>query len=111
MDILPRECRSRISTGTGLFVFDKVIKKSVGFHAVDMERKTDQSVKKTVSRITDLFFSGNRVSTLLPVCAVIEAQEASEILHPYSGDHNVTNKETDKVLKTVEPYIYGLTPM
>ncbi len=59
VDILPRECRSRISMGTGLFVLDKVIKKSVGFHALDMERKTDQSVNKTVEQITDLFFSGN----------------------------------------------------
>lgn len=43
--------------------------------------------------------------------AIMSVQNASEILHARIGEHEVTDKQVDELLKAVEPYIYGATPL
>ena len=43
--------------------------------------------------------------------AIMSVQDASEILHARTGEHEVTNEQVDELLKAVEPYIYGATPL
>lgn len=43
--------------------------------------------------------------------AIMSVMNASEILHARIGEHEVTDKQVDELLKAVEPYIYGATPL
>ena len=43
--------------------------------------------------------------------AIMSVQNASEILHDRIGEHELTDKQVDELLKAVEPYIYGATPL
>ena len=43
--------------------------------------------------------------------AIMSVHDASEILHASVGDQELTNKRVDELLETIEPLIYGLTPL
>ena len=43
--------------------------------------------------------------------AIMNVQKASEILHASTDEHEVTDDRVDELLKAVEPYIYGNTPL
>ena len=43
--------------------------------------------------------------------AIMSVHDASEILHDSVGDQELTNDRADKLLKIIEPHIYGQTPL
>ncbi len=72
---------------------------------------TDEEVRSTIRRGMELVWETSAVSVTDEV--VMRAQDARKILRYYSNetDRDLTRQEVDDLVKTVEPFIYGHTPM
>ncbi|XP_068678870.1 uncharacterized protein [Montipora foliosa] len=103
--ILPHECREmKVRPGSlvneGAYMIASEARK---------ESATEESVKETMEKGKDLLAEFRMVA----VCeaAIMSIQTASEIQHASKGDHELTDERINELIKTVEPYIYGSTPL
>ena len=68
------------------------------------------------SSVREAIYKGKRLLErieMVPVskAAIMSVQSASDILHASTGKKEVDKKRVDELLKAVEPYIYGGTPL
>jgi len=70
---------------------------------------TEDSVKEAIEKGKRLIAAEMKVG--VSRAAVMSVPDASEILHASIGDQELTNERVDELLKTVEPCIYGGTPL
>ena len=110
-ECLPRECRE---------LSDSFVKEGAYFMAglvpivgsTVQEWGTEDSVREAIEKGKRLV-TETTVERLVDVskAAIMSVYNASEILHASIGDQEVTDKQADELLKAVEPYIYGRTPL
>ncbi len=75
---------------------------------------TDKEVRETLDRGVKLVWETCNVPVSSHSCdPVMRVQDARHVLRYYSdgADRHLTRQEVDDVVKTVEPFVYGRTPM
>jgi len=123
-ECLPQECREvsvHKGNGSGNFWIE------IGYFATGhvplvgptlQSMGIEQSVKETIEKGKQLLAETRwselaAKSQLVDVSkvAIMTVHDALEILHASIGDQELTNERADRLLKTVEPFIYGGTPL
>ena len=113
---LPKECREQgdIVTEVAYSVFGLVDRFShFNLQAVGTEgsvRDAIEKVKQLVDETRQMKAAEFQLVDVSEV-AIMSVQNASEILHASIGEREVTDERVDELLKAVEPYIYGGTPL
>ncbi|XP_068738582.1 uncharacterized protein [Montipora capricornis] len=112
--ILPIECREivmgvRSLVKEGVYRFAGLLSR-VGLVRPDIqESATEESVKEVIEKGKQLLEEFRMVA--VNKAAIKSVQTASEILHDSVGDQEVTDERVDALTETVEPYIYGGSPL
>ena len=104
-DCLPPECRQIVITPANLST-------EVAYGLSSNQRQeyaSKESVREVIEKAKQLLAESRMVA--VNKTAIMSVQSASEILHTSKGDQEVTKERVDELLKTVEPYIYGGTPL
>ena len=104
-DCLPPDCREIVTKPTNLST-------EVAYGLSNNQRQeyaTKESVREVIEKGKQLLAKSRMVA--VNNTAIISVQSASVILHASIGDQEVTEERVDELLKTVEPYIYGQTPL
>ena len=113
-DILPQECREmvigvRSLAKEGLYHTAGLLSR-VGLVRPDIqESATKESVEEVIENGKKLLLELRMVA--VNTAAITSVQKASKILHDSVGDQKVTDERVNELTKTVEPYIYGGTPL
>ncbi|XP_068678686.1 uncharacterized protein [Montipora foliosa] len=116
-DILPQECREIVMTPSNL-IFEGAYYLVGCVSQTIQESATEESVKDVMEegkqlmeefRMKDV----DKGNTIVPVdkAEIMSVQSASEILHDSVGDQELTDERVNELMETVEPYIYGGTPL
>ena len=111
-ECLPNECR-KLSDNVGKEVAFFVAGYLPFIGPTLQERGTEDSVKEAIEKGKQLVAETIKAVKLVDVsrAAIMSVHNTSEILHAGVGDQEVTDKQVDELLKAVEPYIYGGTPL
>ena len=116
LECLPRECRKisfdRFSIGVEATYFTAGYVPFVG--STLQSWGTEESVKQAIEKGKRLMRRRKAAEfQLVDVSedAIMSVHDASEILHASVGDQELTNKRVDELLETIEPLIYGSTPL
>ncbi len=116
---LPVQCRQRFTSPTALG--REAMRTTRDAWSSFLPRSLSESANNrwetaTVESISDAVEKG--FSLLWELCArsvgpeaVMGVHDASDILHGYTDDQTLTEEQTDRLMKTVEPFIYGRTPL
>ena len=74
---------------------------------------TEDSVREAIEKGKNLVIKTMKATVMVGVSkdAIKSVHNASEILHASIGDGELTDERVDELLKAVEPYIYGRTPL
>ena len=115
--ILPQECRE-IVMGVGSLAKEGVYHSAgllslVGLVRQDFqESATEESVTEVIEKGKQLM-EELKAKLIVPVneAEIMSVQSASELLHDSVGDEEVTDERVNELMETVEPYIYGGTPL
>ena len=113
-DILPQECREMVMgvrslAKEGLYHTAGLLSR-VGLVRPDIqESATKESVEEVIENGKKLLLELRMVA--VNTAAITSVQKASKILHDSVGDQEVTDERVNELTKTVEPYIYGGTPL
>ena len=105
-EILPRECFQPGSlVKEGAYFLSGLLSRSI------QEAATEESVKEVIEKGKQLLEEFKTAPVAVSEAAIKSIQKASEILHDSVGDQEVTDERVTELLETVEPYIYGRTPL
>ena len=113
-EILPRECRE-IVLEVGSLAKEGVYHLAgllswVGLVRPDIqESATEESVKDVIEKGKQLLFELRMMD--VNKAAIKSVQKASEILRDSVGGQEVNDERINELTETVEPYIYGGTPL
>ncbi|XP_068678903.1 uncharacterized protein [Montipora foliosa] len=110
-DILPRECREIVIRPGSLIVEGANF--MVGcVSQTAQEWATEASVREVIEKGNQLM-EELKAKLIVPVnkAEIMSVKSASEILHDSVGDEEVTDERVNELMETVEPYIYGGTPL
>lgn len=82
-----------------------------GFHG--LLRGTEDLVRDMIEKGKQLVAETRKAEMIVGVSkdAIISVHNASEILHASIGGQELTNEQANELLKAVEPFIYGGTPL
>jgi len=115
-DCLPRECCERGCNVTKWAYFvcglaDRIFGSNL--QAAGTEDSVREAIEKTKRLVAEIRPRKTDQFQLVDVSKVVimSAQNALEILRASVGEHQVTDERVDELLKAVEPYIYGGTPL
>ncbi len=111
-DCLPKECRELSLDGIGNIAVESSYFMAgwVPFYGSQVQGwATENSVKEVVKKSERLI--AEEIMVGISKAAIKSVPNASEILHASVGDQELTDKRVDELLKAVEPYIYGGTPL
>ncbi len=111
-DCLPKECRELSLDGIGNIAVESsyFIAGWVPFYGSQLQGSaTENSVKEVVKKSERLI--AEEIMVGVSKAAIKSVPDASKVLHASVGDQELTNERADELLKTVEPYIYGGTPL
>ena len=116
-ECLPQECRELVGIVTeGAYFLGGLVDQFSGSSL--QSRATEASVevafkkgKQLIAKTAETRRSKAAEFQLVDVSkvAIMSVHDASEILHATVGDQELTNKQVNVLLKTIEPYIYGET--
>ena len=104
-ECLPQECREMVPDARHLATEGTYMVSSQPIQ----EWATENSVKEVLEKGKQLLAELRMVA--VNKAAIMSVQSASDILHTSIGDKEVTEERVDEMLRTVEPYIYGGTPL
>ena len=111
-DCLPRECREVLLDGVRNIAIEGsyFMTGLVPFYGSTLQGwATEDSVREVVKKSERLI--ADEIMVGVSKTAIKSVPDASKILHASIGDHELTDKRVDELLKAVEPYIYGDTPL
>ena len=116
-ECLPQDCREIVRQPSNLLA-------EVGFSAISNIPKagrrlqgwaSESSVREAIDKGKKLMVKIRRGRNIEMVAvskaAIMSVQSASDILHTSVGEKELDEKRVDELLKAVEPYIYGRTPL
>ena len=106
-DILPQECREMVNPiFEGAYYLAGCVSQTI------QESATEKSVKDVIEKGKQLM-DVDKGNIIVPVnkAEIMSVQSASEILHDSVGDQELTDERVNELMETVEPYIYGGTPL
>ena len=115
---LPVQCRQSFSPKafgyesmrTTRKVWSFLLPKSRSESANDRwENATDESIRDAVYKGLSLVWEF--CAPPVGPRAVMGVHDASAIIHGYTDDQRLTEEQTDSLMKTVDPFIYGRTPL
>ena len=120
-DCLPETCREVEIGNSARSVANKAIHETMfwGFWAVGkvpfvgdgaQNFASEDSVKDVVKKGKELLLECVTFKRVSPA-AIIDVHRASKILHGGIGEKELTEKRIDELMETVEPFIYGRTPL
>ena len=116
-DILPQECREIVMTPSNL-IFEGAYYLAGCVSQTIQESATEESVKDVIEKGKQLMEEfrmkdADKGNIIVPVnkAEIMSVQSASEILHDSVGDQELTDERVNELMETVEPYIYGGTPL
>jgi len=120
-ECLPQECRE-LSLGSirsiateGAYFLGGLADQRYGSNL--QSRGTEGSVREAIKKGKRLMAEIRRSKAAefqrvdVSKVAIMSVHDASEILHASAGDQELTNERVDELLKTIEPCIYGKTPL
>ena len=120
LECLPRECRE-LSFDSFTNVGIEATYFTAGyvpiFGSTLQSWGTEDSVKQAIEKGKQLMTETRRRKAAefqlenVSKDAIMSVHDASEILHASVGDQELTNKRVDELLETIEPLIYGETPL
>jgi len=112
---LPRECRefSNSSTETVYAIAGKLPIFGSNLQSWGTEESVQEAIEKGKRLIAETRRRKAAEFQVVDVSnvAIMSVHDASEILHVSVGDQELTNERVDELLETIEPLIYGLTPL
>ncbi|CAH1786821.1 unnamed protein product [Owenia fusiformis] len=73
-------------------------------------QKTEREIREAIDKGMELAKDALDILNV-SVMSVIPVQEAWDILHDCKGEEELTDKRVDELMETVEPHIYGRTPL
>lgn len=118
LECLPRECRefcfdsiAGFATESAYFLGGLADKLSgSNLQALGTEGSVKQAIEEGKRLMAETRQSKFQLVDVSKV-AIKSVQRASEILHASTDEHEVTDERVNELLKAVEPYIYGSTPL
>jgi len=117
---LPRECRElsldsigNVAAEGAFFAAGLVPVVGSTLQSHGTEGSVKEAIKKGKQLMTEIRRSKAAEFQRVDVSkvAVMSVHDASEILHASAGDQELTNERVDELLETIEPCIYGDTPL
>ena len=126
-EFLPKECRDwSNSTSQERSPFDSILDSAQDLFATvasTVKRATVEDIREVINQATSFLVDekkGKKEPNLLEekiktVCVTLDSifnvQEASNVLHGYVDEKELTRERSLELLQSVEPYIYGYTPL
>ena len=113
-ECLPRECREIVVRPRALASeFSYLVMGAVPVYSDDLQGwASESSVREAIDKGKNLMEEIRRgLMVAVNKAAIMSVESASDILHASTGKKEVDKKRVDELLKAVEPYIYGRTPL